>query len=66
MIDVVRDQLTGTDYIREEDPSIFVSRKTRRGPLADTWIQDYWKECKVGQLFPVCDFSEKLQLSIIE
>lgn len=48
MIDVVRDQLYGTDYLKEEDPSLFVSRKTARGPLTDTWIQDYWRECKVG------------------
>lgn len=45
LIDVVKDQMV--DYVKEEDPCIYVSRKTGRGPLSDTWIQDYWKECKV-------------------
>lgn len=48
MIDVVKDQLpTASDYIKEEDPCVYVSRKTGRGPLSDSWIQDYWRECKV-------------------
>ena len=48
LIDVVKDQLvTAADYIKEEDPIIFVSRITGRGPLSENWVQDYWKECKV-------------------
>lgn len=44
MIDVVKDQLYGADYIREEDPTLFVSQKCNRGPLSETWLDDYWKE----------------------
>ncbi|XP_073982579.1 retinal degeneration B isoform X1 [Rhodnius prolixus] len=52
IIDVVKDQLHGADYIREEDPSIYVSEKTKRGPLSETWLQDYWNECK-GKPMPL-------------
>ena len=49
LIDVVKDQLpTASDYVKEEDPCVYISRKTGRGPLSDSWIQDYWRECKVG------------------
>lgn len=45
---MVKDQLvTAADYVREEDPCIYVSRLTGRGPLGENWIQEYWKECKV-------------------
>jgi hypothetical protein len=48
LIDVVKDQLpTASDYVKEEDPCVYISRKTGRGPLSDSWIQDYWRECKV-------------------
>lgn len=49
LIDVVRDTLHGADYMREEDPKIYVSSKTGRGPLSDNWIEEYWQECKVGR-----------------
>lgn len=41
VIDVVRDQLFGADYVREEDPRLFVSPKTGRGPLDEDWIQGF-------------------------
>lgn len=44
VIDVVRDQLYGADYIKEEDPKLYVSEKCKRGPLTDTWLDDYWRE----------------------
>lgn len=43
----MKDQLHGADYVREEDPRIFHSQKTGRGPLKETWIEDFWNECKV-------------------
>nr|CAG4641444.1 EOG090X00NX [Eurycercus lamellatus] len=53
VIDVVKDQLnTAADYVKEEDPCIYVSRKTGRGPLSDSWIQEYWRECK-GKKLPL-------------
>jgi len=48
VIDVVKDQLHGADYVREEDPRVFVSLTTGRGPLGETWKDDYWNECKVS------------------
>ncbi|XP_054289278.1 protein retinal degeneration B isoform X3 [Macrosteles quadrilineatus] len=50
LIDVVKDQLYGGDYVREEDPTIYQSQKTSRGPLTENWLQDYWNECKGKQM----------------
>lgn len=44
MIDVVKDQLYGADYIREEDPKCYHSEKSGRGPLNDNWLEEYWGE----------------------
>ncbi|KAK4309749.1 hypothetical protein Pmani_018626 [Petrolisthes manimaculis] len=46
LIDVVKDQLYGADYVEEEDPRKYQSQKTGRGPLGDNWIQEYWDMCK--------------------
>ena len=40
-IDIVRDQMSASDYKKEEDPKLFVSKKTKRGPLRENWIADY-------------------------
>lgn len=42
LIDVVKDQLYGADYVREEDPKYFTSEKTGRGPLDENWLEEYW------------------------
>jgi len=47
IIDIVKDQLYGADYIKEEDPKSYVSDITGRGPLSENWISEYWKECQV-------------------
>ncbi|KAF2905240.1 hypothetical protein ILUMI_00964 [Ignelater luminosus] len=44
LIDVVKDQLYGADYIKDEDPKIYHSEKSGRGPLSETWLEDYWNE----------------------
>ncbi|XP_037938735.1 protein retinal degeneration B isoform X2 [Teleopsis dalmanni] len=46
VIDIVKDQLYGGDYIKEEDPKLFLSKKTSRGPLNEDWLDEYWKEVK--------------------
>ncbi|XP_050533208.1 protein retinal degeneration B isoform X2 [Daktulosphaira vitifoliae] len=46
LIDIVKDQLYGADYIKEEDPVYYISEKTKRGPLPENWISEYWKECQ--------------------
>ncbi|KAL5477139.1 hypothetical protein EMCRGX_G023888 [Ephydatia muelleri] len=37
VMDMVTEQLTGHDYKQEEDPHLFRSQKTGRGPLMDDW-----------------------------
>lgn len=39
LIDIVKD--AGVEQIKEEDPTIFVSRKTGRGPLNMDWLDCY-------------------------
>ncbi|KAL1501307.1 hypothetical protein ABEB36_006651 [Hypothenemus hampei] len=46
VIDFVRDQLYGADYVREEDPLIYVSEKSGRGPLSEHWVDEYWNEVR--------------------
>lgn len=46
VIDIVKDQLYGADYSKDEDPTLFVSQKTNRGPLCDGWIAEYWDEVR--------------------
>ena len=40
VIDMVNDQLSGSDYKKEEDPRHYVSEKTGRGQLPDDWISN--------------------------
>ncbi|XP_023246187.1 protein retinal degeneration B [Copidosoma floridanum] len=46
VIDIVKDQLTGADYVKEEDPTLYVSEKTGRGPLSENWLEEYWADVK--------------------
>lgn len=46
VIDIVKDQYTG-DYVKEEDPKLYVSQKTNRGPLTESWLEEYWADVKV-------------------
>lgn len=46
VIDIVKDQLYGADYQQQEDPTHYVSEKTGRGPLNETWLEDHWAEVK--------------------
>lgn len=49
-IDVVKETQYSAEYVREEDPKLFVSEKTSRGPLADSWLDEYWTEVSVSYL----------------
>ncbi|CAH8556461.1 Membrane-associated phosphatidylinositol transfer protein 2, variant 3 [Schistosoma haematobium] len=40
-IDIVKDPITGSDYRPEEDPSIYVSEATGRGPLPPNWREEF-------------------------
>ncbi|GAB0094371.1 hypothetical protein DMENIID0001_096610 [Sergentomyia squamirostris] len=52
IIDIVKDQLYGADYVKEEDPKLYTSGKTTRGPLNDGWIDEYWNEVRFLLIFP--------------
>ena len=41
-MDIVKDEVSGSDYKKEEDPKLFVSEKTGRGPLGENWIEEHW------------------------
>ncbi|XP_054450140.1 membrane-associated phosphatidylinositol transfer protein 2 isoform X2 [Pteronotus mesoamericanus] len=56
-IDIVKDPVPPNEYRTEEDPKLFHSTKTQRGPLSDNWIEEHkqrvspimcaYKLCKV-------------------
>lgn len=45
-MDIVTDPVTGNDYHPEEDPCLFVSEKTSRGPLGENWRDEYSESVK--------------------
>uniref|UniRef100_T1JJI2 DDHD domain-containing protein n=1 Tax=Strigamia maritima TaxID=126957 RepID=T1JJI2_STRMM len=54
-IDVVRDAVSGTDYRKEEDPRFYVSQKTGRGPLPESWLDEFQYSMGKGQQGPLPD-----------
>ncbi|XP_075130235.1 membrane-associated phosphatidylinositol transfer protein 2 isoform X12 [Leptodactylus fuscus] len=40
-IDIVKDPIPPHEYKPEEDPKIYKSSKTKRGPLSDDWIEEH-------------------------
>ncbi|XP_024901324.1 membrane-associated phosphatidylinositol transfer protein 2 isoform X4 [Pteropus alecto] len=56
-IDIVKDPVPPNEYRMEEDPKLFHSTKTQRGPLSENWIEEHkqqlaplmcaYKLCKV-------------------
>ncbi|XP_054938634.1 membrane-associated phosphatidylinositol transfer protein 2 isoform X2 [Physeter macrocephalus] len=47
-IDIVKDPVPPNEYKTEEDPKLFHSTKTQRGPLSENWIEEYKQ-----QVFPI-------------
>ncbi|XP_072520659.1 membrane-associated phosphatidylinositol transfer protein 2-like isoform X9 [Salminus brasiliensis] len=43
-IDIVKDPIPPHEYKAEEDPRIYCSIKTSRGPLNDDWIEEFVKD----------------------
>ena len=37
------------DDAEQEDPTMFVSEKTQRGPLDENWLEEYSAACLVGE-----------------
>ncbi|XP_036870126.1 membrane-associated phosphatidylinositol transfer protein 2 isoform X12 [Manis javanica] len=48
LIDIVKDPVPPNEYKTEEDPKLFHSTKTQRGPLSDNWIEEHKQ-----QAFPI-------------
>ena len=53
-LDIVKDPISSGDYRKEEDPVLFASSKTNRGPLDDNWREEYTVANKV--LYVTCLF----------
>ncbi len=34
----------------KEDPTVYISNKTNRGPLTPDWLEEYWPACQVTTL----------------
>ena len=45
-LDIVRDTISSGDYKSEEDPELFKSKQTGRGPLEMDWLQKYSKAAR--------------------
>lgn len=39
-IDIVKDYIPPHEYLVEEDPKLYQSIKTKRGPLSEDWIEE--------------------------
>lgn len=59
IIDIVKDPLVGNDYKSEEDPTLFVSEKTKRGPLSQNWIEEYCQSQQKDSSLIDCNSSDK-------
>ncbi|VDQ13624.1 unnamed protein product [Trichobilharzia regenti] len=46
-IDIVKDSVTGNDYKVEEDPTIYASAATGRGPLSPNWREEFTRAQKM-------------------
>ncbi|KAL3123119.1 hypothetical protein niasHT_005052 [Heterodera trifolii] len=44
VLDFVSDPMPSHDYLPEEDPKLFRSTKTQRGPLSDNWVANFVRE----------------------
>lgn len=40
-LDIVADPISSGDYLAEEDPTLFQSKKTGRGPLSENWWEEH-------------------------
>ena len=46
ILDIISDPIMSSEYRKEEDPKLFTSSKTGRGPLNAGWREDYTKDNK--------------------
>ncbi|XP_028273586.1 membrane-associated phosphatidylinositol transfer protein 2 [Parambassis ranga] len=53
-IDIVNDYIAPHEYLVEEDPKLYQSTKTRRGPLSEDWIEEINQN--LGQRAVMCAY----------
>ncbi|XP_066507090.1 membrane-associated phosphatidylinositol transfer protein 2 isoform X2 [Hoplias malabaricus] len=53
-IDIVKDVMAPHEYLAEEDPKLYKSVKTQRGPLSDDWIEEI--NHNLGQMPVMCAY----------
>lgn len=53
-IDIVNDYIAPHEYLAEEDPKLYQSIKTRRGPLSEDWIDEINQN--LGQSAVMCAY----------
>ncbi|KAL3856433.1 hypothetical protein ACJMK2_011194 [Sinanodonta woodiana] len=46
IIDIAKDPISSGDYKQEEDPKLYQSTKTKRGPLNENWREEYRRAIK--------------------
>ncbi|KAM5199488.1 membrane-associated phosphatidylinositol transfer protein 2 isoform 3-T6 [Hipposideros larvatus] len=54
-IDIVKDPVPPNEYRTEEDPKLFHSIKTQRGPLSENWVEEYKQHfCPLMCAYKLC------------
>ncbi|XP_075690203.1 membrane-associated phosphatidylinositol transfer protein 2 isoform X5 [Rhinoderma darwinii] len=56
-IDIVKDPIPPHEYKPEEDPKVYKSVKTKRGPLSDDWIEEHrnnFGRCPIMCAYKLC------------
>ncbi|XP_041825629.1 membrane-associated phosphatidylinositol transfer protein 2-like [Melanotaenia boesemani] len=53
-IDIVKDYISPNEYLVEEDPKLYQSVKTKRGPLSEDWIEEINEN--LGQSAVMCAY----------
>ena len=41
IIDPIKDSVSSSDYCEEEDPLLYKSQRTGRGPMKEDWLEHY-------------------------
>lgn len=54
LIDIVKDQLVMSDFVPEEDPQLYQSTKTGRGPLSSDWLVKAKKSQPIMCAYKLC------------
>ena len=52
--------------MKDEDPKTYVSQKTGRGPLTESWLEEYWSDVKVQIPFFPYYFFDQLPFKVID